>query len=61
MAKKETDTIEQASVHTKEQILCSKKYENRRDALGAILVDGESYTIEEVDSLLEQFMKGKVK
>ena len=46
---------------TKEQVLNSKKYSNRRDVLGAILVDGKTYTQEQVDSLLEKFMKGKVK
>lgn len=56
--KKET---KQETLFTKEQILVSKKYSNRRDVLGAILVDDKTYTIEQVDSLLEKFMKGKVK
>jgi hypothetical protein len=46
---------------TKEQILASSKYSNRRDVLGAILSDNDTYTFEKVDSLLEKFMKGKVK
>ena len=62
MAKKKTVETEQntVSAYTKEQILSAKKYKNRRDALGVILVDGETYTLETVDSLLETFMKGKV-
>lgn len=60
MATKKTET-KQETVFTKEQILASKKYKNRRDVLGAILKDGGSYTLEQVDSLLEKFMKGKVK
>ena len=60
MATKKTET-KQETVFTKEQILASKKYKNRRDVLGAILKDGASYTLEQVDSLLEKFMKGKVK
>ena len=52
--------IEQ-SAYTKEQILTSKKYENRRDILGVILTDGEEYTTDKVDTLLDKFMKGKVK
>lgn len=59
MATKKTET-KQETMFTKEQILASNKYVNRRDALGAILVDGDSYTFEQVDSLLEKFMKGKV-
>lgn len=49
------------TLFTKEQILKSKKYANRRDALGAILKDDEEYTLKKVDSLLTKFMKGKVK
>ena len=62
MSKTKTDEINQESVvYTKEQILGSKKYKHRRDALGVILTDDENYTIDKVDSLLENFMKGKVK
>jgi hypothetical protein len=53
--------IQQESKFTKEQILASKKYSNRRDVLVAILGDDKSYTLEQVDSLLDKFMKGKVK
>ena len=62
MAKKKTENIENVAVATysKEQILSSKKYRYRRDALSVILTDDKMYTIEEVDSLLEKFMKGKV-
>lgn len=60
MAKK-TEKIEQSPVsYTKEQILWSKKYANRRDVLGAILEDDKQYTLTEVDTLLDKFMKGKV-
>ena len=51
--------IEQ-SAYTKEQILTSKKYENRRDILGVILTDGEEYTTDKVDALLNKCMKRKV-
>ena len=60
MANKKTET-KQEVLFTKEQILASKKYKNRRDVLGAILTDSKTYTLEHVDSLLEKFMKGKVK
>lgn len=50
-----------AAVFTKAQLLASKKYADRRDALSALLKDGETYTLEAVDKLLDQFMKGKVK
>lgn len=60
MADKKIEQKKQEVLFTKEQILASDKYSNRRDALGVILVDGNSYTLEKVDSLLEKFMKGKV-
>lgn len=49
------------SKFTKEQILKSKKYIHRRDILTALLSDKEEYTISQIDSLLDSFMKGKVK
>lgn len=63
MAKKKTEEINHETVvsYSKEQILESKKYKYRRDALNVVLADGEEYTLEAVDSLLEKFMKGKVK
>lgn len=60
MANKKEET-KQEVLFTKEQILASKKYLNRRDVLVAILSDNKSYTLEQVNSLLEKFMKGKVK
>ena len=61
MAKKKTEDINEKVVrYSKEQILNSKKYTNRRDALGVILADKKKYTKEEVDSLLDKFMKGMV-
>ncbi len=59
MATKKTE-IKQETLFTKEQILASKKYKNRRDILGVLLSDEKQYTLEQVDSLLEKFMKGKV-
>ena len=50
----------QDAMFSKEQILASNKYADRRDALDATLDDNGVYTIEQVDSLLEKFMKGKV-
>lgn len=61
MADKKIKQEKQEVLFTKEQILASNKYSNRRDVLGAILADGNTYTFEKVDSLLEKFMKGKVK
>lgn len=51
---------EAAAVFTKAQLLTSRKYADRRDALSALLKDGETYTLDAADKLLSQFMKGRV-
>ena len=46
---------------TKEQILKSVMFENRRDLLTALLVDDKTYTLDAVNKILDKYMKGKVK
>lgn len=43
---------------TKQQLLKSQKYANRRDALQALLKDDETYTHEQVKQILDKFYKG---
>lgn len=52
--KKETD------VFAKEQIINSSRYVDRKDLLNAILDKDKSYSLTEVDKMIENFMKGKV-
>lgn len=64
--KKATETAEvQETIEpvqfTKEQLLCSEKYSNKRDLVDALLDEKKSYTIETVDKMIDEFMKGKVK
>ena len=56
--KKETKA--QNTSFTKQQILESKKYKNRRDLLRALLKDEESYTLKQVDAALSSFLKREV-
>lgn len=44
-------------VFTKRNILTFKRYAKRRDLLSVLLKDGEEYTMEQVDSLLQNFFK----
>lgn len=55
--KVENKEVKQKDTFTKESIVKSKKYSNRKDLLMTILKDGVEYTFEEVDSLIEEFMK----
>ncbi|MER0283820.1 hypothetical protein ABRY17_07950 [Clostridioides difficile] len=43
---------------TKEQIVNSKKYVNRKDLLNAILKEDELYSFLEVEDRINSFMKG---
>ena len=60
MATKKTETKPEF-LFTKEQILASDKYADRKDVCNAVLPDDFHGTLNEVDVLIEKFMKGKVK
>ena len=47
--------------YTKDQVAASKRYANRRDLVSVLLEDGKAYTLDEVDALINKFMKGAVK
>lgn len=47
-------------VFSKEQILQSKKYRDRRDLLNVLLTDQESYSFKAVDDIIKKFMEGEV-
>lgn len=48
-------------VFSKEQILASDRYANRRDLVDALLDTDKSYTLKTVDNLIDKYMKGQVK
>lgn len=54
------ETTQKAAAYTKDQIAASQKYSNRKDLINALLNDDKTYTLDEVDKLIEKFMKGKV-
>lgn len=56
----ESKTKTNVNVFTKAQLMASKKYQHNVDLVDALLVDGKSYTLDEVDKLIDNFMKGKV-
>lgn len=63
MAQAKTTNAEKATetaTYKKEQLVASKRYANRRDLIRALLEDGKAYTLNEVDGLIEKYMKGKV-
>lgn len=49
-----------ALTFTKESFLQSERYANHRDLLSALLLENKTYTTEQVDKMIEKYLKGKV-
>lgn len=56
-----TEAAAAAAIYTVDQLAASKRYANRRDLIRALLEPGKTYTLDETDSLIDDFMKGTVK
>nr|DAY60321.1 MAG TPA: hypothetical protein [Caudoviricetes sp.] len=54
-------TTKKDTKFTKSQLVKAKRYSEKVDLLNVLLQDGQSYTIKEVDALVEKFMKKGVK
>ena len=46
---------------TKEALVNSKRFRDERDIVSALLEDGTEYAISEVEIMIAEYMKGKVK
>lgn len=63
MATKTPDEVKHAAAaaaaaepeYSKQQLLTSHRYAHRRDLIGALLVDGKTYTIKGVDKLIKDY------
>lgn len=47
-------------LYSKEQIIASKKYSNRKDILNVLLKDDEEYSFSRMDEIIENFMNKEV-
>ena len=47
-------------LYSKEQIITSKKYSNRKDILSVLLKDDEEYSFSRIDEIIENFMNKEV-
>jgi len=55
-------TFEEGAVaFTKTQLILSQRYKARRDLLNTLLTNSKSYSLGEVDRMIDTFLKGKVK
>jgi len=61
-SKKIKENMQKAEVVTfsKQQVLSATRYKHSKDVLNVMLNDNQYYTLEEVDELIDKFMKGKV-
>lgn len=65
--KKEQEAVNSAPVEelsdkfSKDSIMRSKRFAHRRDALSFLLKDGDAYTMDEVERILNNYMKGVVR
>ena len=56
----QTEGKNESKEFTKEQLIVSERYKNRRDVLQALLDSNKKYTFETVDKMIDKFMKGQV-
>lgn len=47
--------------YTKAQITESKRFREHRDILNGILEDGKTYTLDEIDTIINSFLRKEVK
>lgn len=57
---KTDEKMKKQTEYSKEQILMSNRYKNRKDLINVLLEDGKYYSTDTVDKMIEKFMKGKV-
>lgn len=50
-----------ADVFTKQQLAESKRYKKKRDLLDALLENGKTYTIAQVDKIIGDYLKKEVR
>ena len=63
MAKKKiveeiTEVVKAPDLYTKAQIYKAKRYMNQKDIVAVMLDENKRYTFDQVDKLIEQFLKG---
>ena len=61
MVEKKTKKESNTDKFTKEQILKSKKFSERRDILSVLLNDDKTYSLEEAEELIKGFMEENFK
>lgn len=58
---KENEEPIQQDKYTKHNLLNSKRYVKQKDLINALLEDDRKYTLQEVDSIINKYLKGVIK
>ncbi len=53
--------LEKEKIFTKEQLLNSERFREKRDLARAVLADGKKYSAEEAEKIIDKFLKGSVR
>lgn len=57
-----SETAEKAEIkYSKEQLLASERFRDRKDIVNALLSSDKEYTVSAVKNMIENYMKGKVR
>lgn len=55
------ETKQGEATFLKQELLQAEYYRGKKDLVSALLEDGRKYSLKEVDTVIDKFMKGKVK
>ena len=61
MAIKQEKQTTQAAGYTKDQIVQSSRFAQHRDVVSAFLEDGKTYMLQQVEAVINDFLKKEVK
>lgn len=61
MVTKQEKEAPQAAGYTKDQIVQSSRFAQHRDVVSAFLEDGKTYTLQQVEDVINDFLKKEVK
>lgn len=60
MKTKEKKEVDDSPVFLKQDLVKSKRYFDKRDILNALLEDGKTYTLAQVDDIIKTFLSKEV-
>ena len=61
MSARATVPAKKPVTYSKAKIITLPRFAKRRDLLSALLTDDKSYTLDQAEAVIQNFMKGKVK